>query len=381
MAGEAKLGSTSRALARGLGGAGPAAMEGGRPVPGLALEVAHADLDASTQRMESVEPCRLGLWAIGELENEGGGRFLCFVHPVGVHITLASLSGGSFRCRAEQQADTLFFKDGSSKKASAANSKNVSAGRCGALLRQVDPEGDPEGTFELREGVAYTYGDHWSLSVEGGVLSCRNDHKELMMRTTFDGRPVTTASKRYPEDSSPCLRLDQSSCVRFTDAWHVEHEVFRTPERTLALTISSEDAALSEANGRTLTVRASYAAELLRNLQQELGLSVALKLMYPDPDFGELCLMTSLSELTDECNVTLKAVTVVDPSQVSEAERAQLEEYCGFLRNVPLFEALDDTEVEQVAVRPSAPSGPFLSPCARPIRRDAQHFFVDRADG
>ena len=43
-------------------------MEGGRPVPGLALEVAHGDLDASTQRMESVEPCRLGLWAIGELE-------------------------------------------------------------------------------------------------------------------------------------------------------------------------------------------------------------------------------------------------------------------------------------------------------------------------
>ena len=83
MAGEAKLGSTSRALARGLGGAGPAAMEGGRPVPGLALEVAHADLDASTQRMESVEPCRLGLWAIGALVHAGpsDGMGDCSNHP------------------------------------------------------------------------------------------------------------------------------------------------------------------------------------------------------------------------------------------------------------------------------------------------------------
>ena len=96
---------------------------------GLTLELAApaVDLSAAEQRLEEIGDCRYGLWAIGVEENDQGMPFLCAVHPVGVHVTLSAVSGGSFRCRGEQQRDTLYFKDGSSKASSTANAQNVSA--------------------------------------------------------------------------------------------------------------------------------------------------------------------------------------------------------------------------------------------------------------
>ena len=79
--------------------------------------------------------------------------------------------------------------------------------RCNVLLRRVSPEDLPEATPELRSGVVYRYGDHWALTVRsteegeggsggGGTLECFNEFKELMMKTTFDGRPVTKPYQR-----------------------------------------------------------------------------------------------------------------------------------------------------------------------------------------
>jgi len=357
--------------------------------PSLSLDLSEApavNLDASEQRMEEVGECCYGLWAIGVLENEQGAAYLCAVHPAGVHVTLSTLSGGAFRCRSEQHADTLHFKDGSSKSAGSANAANVSAPRCNMLLRRIAPDEVPEeGTHELRPGVTYRYGDHWSLSVgasagEGqgadgkGQLEFRNGHKELMMKTTFDGRPVTKPYERYHEGlgdadgdgygleqgtSVYCLQLAQTSDVVFTDAWGRKKDVFNNPERSLKLQVSSTDPLLADklGDGKSVAVEvtASYARQLVERLASQLGLGYAVKLMYADPDFGELCLMTSLAELGAECDVVLKAVPAEKSSNrlrlasMSVDEQQDVAEYVGFLRNVPLFEALSESEVAEVA--------------------------------
>ena len=197
-------------------------------------------MSAAEQRLEEIGDCRYGLWAIGVEQNDQGMPFLCAVHPVGVHVTLSAVSGGSFRCRGEQQKDTLYFKDGSSKASATANAQNVSAPRCNILLRRVSPEDIPEQTPELRAGVVYRYGDHWSLTVadtdyDVGTLECFNEFKELMMKTTFDGRPVTKPYQRYDDQEngkSYSLKLRQSSDVVFTDAHRRTKEIFNNPERT-----------------------------------------------------------------------------------------------------------------------------------------------------
>ena len=67
--------------------------------------------------------------------------------------------------------------------------------------------------------MIYTYGDHWELHLrDDGSLEATNDHEELMMRTTFEGRPVTKASARYPQGSRPVVGLSPNSTVRYTGA-------------------------------------------------------------------------------------------------------------------------------------------------------------------
>ncbi len=353
---------------------GPLALDPATPTPAV-------NLDAAEQRMEDIGVCCHGLWAIGVLQNDQGVPYLCAVHPVGVHVTMSALSGGSFRCRGEHKADTLYFKDGSSKSAQSANAKNVSAPRCNMMLRRIAPDEIPEdGTQQLRAGVTYQYGDYWSLTVaesdsdiSNGTLEIRNSHKELTMKTTFDGRPVTKPYHRYPgleQEPEPadetecgryCLRLHESSDVRLTDAWGRQSDVFCNPERTLKLAVSSTDPLLAEqlpaGSSVALEVTASYARQLVEKLAEALSLPCAVKLMYADPDFGELCLMTSLAELQPECEVVLKAAPEGSLSRkarmrhqsMDEQQLASVTEYEGFLRNVPLFEALSNQEVSEVA--------------------------------
>eukprot|EP01043_Picozoa_sp_COSAG02_P042472 COSAG02_NODE_3614_length_6475_cov_14.873275_1_plen_640_part_00 len=363
----------------------PASPAATPPVGALALDPATptpaVNLDAAEQRMEDIGVCCHGLWAIGVLQNDQGVPYLCAAHPVGVHVTMSALSGGSFRCRSEHSDDTLYFKDGSSKSAQSANAKNVSAPRCNMMLRRVAPDEIPEdGTQQLQAGVTYQYGDYWSLTVAesgpgsgNGTLEIRNSHKELTMKTTFDGRPVTKPFHRYPgleQDPDPadetecgryCLRLHESSDVRLTDAWGRQKDIFCNPERVLKLTVSSTDPLLAEqlpeGSNVTVEVTASYARQLLEKLAEKLSLPCAVKLMYPDPDFGELCLMTSLTELKPECEVVLKGVPEGSLSRkmrmrnqsMDEQQLAKVTEYEGFLKNVPLFEALSNQEVSEVA--------------------------------
>eukprot|EP01046_Picozoa_sp_COSAG06_P090984 COSAG06_NODE_37285_length_437_cov_0.650888_1_plen_136_part_10 len=109
-----------------------------------------------------------------------------------------------------------------------------------------------------------------------------------------------------------CLQLAQTSDVVFTDAWGRKKDVFNNPERSLKLQVSSTDPLLADklGDGKSVVVEvtASYARQLVERLASQLGLGYAVKLMYADPDFGELCLMTSLAELGAECDVVLKAV-------------------------------------------------------------------------
>lgn len=74
--------------------------------------------------------------------------------------------------------------------------------------------------------------------------------------------------------------------------------------------MKSDDALLAAqlSDAVTVEITASYSTQLVDRLKERLNLPVAVKLMYADPDFGELCLMTSLAELESECDVVLKAV-------------------------------------------------------------------------
>eukprot|EP01048_Picozoa_sp_COSAG05_P023873 COSAG05_NODE_5359_length_1197_cov_5530.007286_2_plen_163_part_00 len=100
----------------------------------------------------------------------------------------------------------------------------------------------------------------------------------------------------------------------------------------------------------TVQVKAAYTLQLLSRLANKLGIPEdhKIKLMYPDPDFGELCLLTSLAELEDESSVTIK---LVDGGQAnhSAVELQQLSEYQGFLKQVPLFAALNEREIVAIA--------------------------------
>ena len=100
----------------------------------------------------------------------------------------------------------------------------------------------------------------------------------------------------------------------------------------------------------TVEVKAAYTVQLLSRLSAKLRIpdDVKIKLMYRDPDFGELCLLTSLTELEDESSVTIK--TIEGTRVVHTATRStQLSEYQGFLKQVPLFAALNEREIVAIA--------------------------------
>eukprot|EP01051_Picozoa_sp_SAG22_P014605 SAG22_NODE_1797_length_3550_cov_2.119386_3_plen_94_part_00 len=57
----------------------------------------------------------------------------------------------------------------------------------------------------------------------------------------------------------------------------------------------------SEDGGASVDVAdVSYLAELLQAIKAELKLPFEVKLMYPDADFGEMCLATTLGELPSD---------------------------------------------------------------------------------
>eukprot|EP01047_Picozoa_sp_COSAG01_P010768 COSAG01_NODE_462_length_16681_cov_4.001206_8_plen_217_part_00 len=149
------------------------------------------------------------------------------MHPAGVQVTLSQFSGGSFRRRADTIEDTIFFRDGSSKPSQQGVMKNVSGSEI-ATLGRVAKE-SPEQVRTLQPGVLYEYGDHWVLELVCDVLQVTNKHAELKMKTTFDGRPVTTATARYRDDSCPTIRLVKSSEVSYIDAWGKTIPVFENP--------------------------------------------------------------------------------------------------------------------------------------------------------
>jgi hypothetical protein len=189
------------------------ALGSAEPPAAAAAAVAAVDLSAPVQRLEQLGLCQHGHWVVGECPNDAAPaptRFLCLAHSAGVQITLGQYSGGAFRRRGEVLEDTIFFRDGSSKPSAKGALKNVSVSRVAQLQRNAEER--PGDVRALRPGVSYRYGDHWTLSLldddaDGGTIEVVNDHTELSMRTTFEGRPVTKATPRYPAGSRPTLHL------------------------------------------------------------------------------------------------------------------------------------------------------------------------------
>ena len=104
-----------------------------------------------------------------------------------------------------------------------------------------------------------------------------------------------------------------------------------------------------DSGAAVVTVTASYAAELLAFIKVELGLPFPVKLMYPDPDFGEMCLMTTLAELADECSgIQLKANPSVRRT-LSTSEQETTDVTLSFMANVPLLCTLSDDERFEIA--------------------------------
>jgi hypothetical protein len=105
--------------------------------------------------------------------------------------------------------------------------------------------------------VTYTYGDHWELRFgEDGHIVVRlrrdcarvcvwqftrhavvlpwqtsNRYEELMMKTTFDGRPVTRGTARYAGTSRQRIVLSPNSSIAYTDAWDRRRAIFEKPTR------------------------------------------------------------------------------------------------------------------------------------------------------
>ena len=215
--------------------------------PGRSTDV---DLSAPLQRIAKLGVCQHGLWAVGECENNASppSRFLCLLHPAGVQVTLGQFSGGSFRRRGDTIEDTIFFRDGSTKPSQKGTMKNASASAISNLGRVAKES--PEQVRPLQPDVTYEYGDHWVLKLVDEILEVTNKHAELMLKTTFDGRPVTTATSRYHSDSRSTIRFMKSSEVSFVDAWGATRSVFDNPSefsrmaRARVLTLDSRRAHL-----------------------------------------------------------------------------------------------------------------------------------------
>merc|ERR1712166_617701 len=128
----------------------------------------------------------------------------------------------------------------------------------GSNLGRVAKE-SPEQVRPLQPDVTYEYGDHWVLKLVDEILEVTNKHAELMLKTTFDGRPVTTATSRYHSDSRSTIRFMKSSEVSFVDAWGATRSVFDNPKRTLILHVSTNDPQLSSSIDGTVTVEVKAA--------------------------------------------------------------------------------------------------------------------------
>ena len=287
------------------------------------------DLSAPIQRLSLHHGvCHHGLWTIGECQNAAipPAKFLCLVHASGVQITLGQFSGGSFRGRGgDTSPDTLFFRDGSSKPAEKSTMKNVSPSELFKLRRVA--EEDTDQVRALQQDVIYEYGDHWRLCIVNDDIEVNNDHIELMIDTHFDGRPISTATPRYPGTSRPTIQLAKGSQVSFTNAWGVVRPIFTQNKRSLVLHVSSTDENCAAYIDGMVTVEltVSYLAQLLARLASKLGLpeGSTVKLMYADPDFGELCLLTNLNELEDDCEVTVKLVERAHSTQQARSAEQQ----------------------------------------------------------